>query len=146
MIFNLVGLAGMIVVSCHSDFTLERRYHMGISVALAGVSLMLLGTARSPFFSIALLSCVGLGVYSFLPVFFALPSEFLIGFSAASGIALITSVANLGGFAGPYTVGFIRQSMGSLYPGLACAGISLLLAGILALMLPRGALFCRSNQ
>jgi ACS family tartrate transporter-like MFS transporter len=146
MIPNLVGLAGMIVVSCHSDLTLERRYHMGISVALAGVSLMLLGTTHSPFFSIALLSCVGLGVYSFLPVFFALPSEFLIGFSAASGIALITSVANLGGFAGPYTVGFIRQSIGSLYLGLACAGISLLLAGILALMLPKGVLFCRSNQ
>jgi ACS family tartrate transporter-like MFS transporter len=95
---------------------------------------VLLGATRSPFLSIALLSCVALGTYTFLPVFFALPSEFLTGFAAASGIALITSVANLGGFAGPYMMGFIRQSTGSLYTGLACAGISLLLSGTLALI------------
>ena len=97
---------------------------------------MLLGaiSIHSPFLSLALLSCVALGIYSFLPVFFALPGEFLTGFAAASGIALITSIANLGGFAGPYTVGFIRQNTGSLYIGLACAGISLLLSGTLALM------------
>ncbi len=133
---NLVGLAGMIQVSRHSDRTLERRYHMGIPVAFGGVALLLLGTSHSPAISIALLSCVALGVYSCLPVFFALPSEFLTGYSAAAGIALITSVANLGGFAGPYTVGFVRQSTGSLYTGLACAGISLILSGTLALILP----------
>ena len=133
---NLVGLAGMILVSRHSDRTLERRYHMGIPVFFGGIALLLLGATHSPLLSIALLSCVALGVYSCLPIFFALPSEFLTGFSAAAGIALITSVANLGGFAGPYAVGFIRQSTGSLYTGLACAGISLLVSGTLALILP----------
>ena len=136
MIPNLVGLVGMILVSRHSDRTLERRYHMGIPVAFGGIAVLLLGVTHSPALSIALLSCVALGVYSCLPVFFALPSEFLTGFSAAAGIALVTSVANLGGFAGPYAVGFIRQSTGSLYTGLACAGISLVLSGTLALILP----------
>jgi ACS family tartrate transporter-like MFS transporter len=136
MIPNLVGLVGMILVSRHSDRTLERRYHMGIPVAFGGIALLLLGVTHSPALSIALLSCVALGVYSCLPVFFALPSEFLTGFSAAAGIALVTSVANLGGFAGPYAVGFICQSTGSLYTGLACAGISLVLSGTLALILP----------
>ncbi|MCU1247419.1 MAG: transporter [Edaphobacter sp.] len=79
---------------------------MGIPVAFGGIALLLLGITHSPLLSIALLSCVALGVYSCLPVFFALPSEFLTGFSAAAGIALITSVANLGGFAGPYAVRF----------------------------------------
>jgi ACS family tartrate transporter-like MFS transporter len=143
---NLVGLVGMILVSRHSDRTLERRYHMGIPVAFGGIALLLLGVTHSLVLSIALLSCVALGVYSCLPVFFALPSEFLTGFSAAAGIALITSVANLGGFAGPYTVGFIRQHTGSLYSGLACAGISLLLSGTLALILPGVAVPDRPNQ
>jgi ACS family tartrate transporter-like MFS transporter len=143
---NLVGLAGMILVSRHSDHTLERRYHMGIPVAFGGIALLLLGATHSPVLSIALLSCVALGVYSCLPVFFALPSEFLTGFSAAAGIALVTSIANLGGFAGPYTVGFIRQSTGSLYTGLACAGISLVLSGTLALILPGVAVTDRAGQ
>jgi len=68
-------------------------------------------------------SAVAIRPYSFLPVFFSLPSEFLIGFSAAAGIALVTSVANLGGFVGPYTVGLIRQRTGSSYYGLICAGV-----------------------
>jgi MFS transporter, ACS family, tartrate transporter len=143
---NLVGLVGMILVSRHSDRALERRYHMGIPVAFGGIALLFLGATHSPAFSIALLSCVALGVYSCLPVFFALPSEFLTGFSAAAGIALITSVANLGGFAGPYTVGFVRQNTGSLYIGLACAGISLLLSGTLALILPGVAVTDRPDQ
>jgi hypothetical protein len=41
------------------------------------------------------------------PPFWALPTEFLTGFSAAAGIALINSVGNLGAFAGPYMIGAI---------------------------------------
>jgi hypothetical protein len=69
-----------------------------------------------------------------------LPGEFLTGFSAAAGIALVTSVANFGGFAGPYTVGLIRQRTGTFYAGLLCAGISFLVSASLALLLPKRAL------
>jgi len=84
-------------------------------------------------------SAVAIRPYSFLPVFFSLPSEFLIGFSAAAGIALVTSVANLGGFVGPYTVGLIRQRTGSSYYGLICAGVFFLISAGLALLLPKRA-------
>jgi predicted MFS family arabinose efflux permease len=114
----------MILVSRHSDRKRERRYHMAGSVALSGIALMLLGAPRSPVLSVVLFSAVALGAYSFLPVFFSLPGEFLTGFSAAAGIALATSVSNLGGFVGPYTVGIIRQRTGSSYYGLICSGFS----------------------
>ena len=140
MIPNLLGLIAMILVSRHSDRTLERRYHMVASVALAGIALLLLGEPRSPLLSVVLLSAVAIGAYSFLPVFFSLPGEFLTGFSAAAGIALVTSVANFGGFVGPYTVGLIRQRTGNLYYGLICAGISFLVSAILALAIRKRAL------
>src|SRR5216683_376155 len=123
MIPNLLGLVAMILVSRHSDRTLERRYHMAMSVALAGIALLSLGASHSAFFSVVLFSAVAIGAYSFLPVFFSVPGEFLTGFSAAAGIALVTSVSNLGGFAGPYTVGIIRQRTGNSHYGLICAGI-----------------------
>ena len=140
MIPNLLGLIAMILTSRHSDRTLERRYHMAASVALAGIALLLLGAPRSPFFSVVLFSAVAIGAYSFLPVFFAVPGEFLTGFSAAAGIALVTCVANLGGFVGPYTVGLIRQKTGNVYTGLISAGVFFLIAASLALVLPRRAL------
>jgi dipeptide/tripeptide permease len=73
----------------------------------------------------------------FLPACFTLPGEFLTGFLAAAGIALVTSVANLGGFAGPFAVGLIHQRTGSFYAGLACAGIFFLISAALALVLPK---------
>jgi ACS family tartrate transporter-like MFS transporter len=137
MIPNLLALIAMILVSRHSDRTLERRYHMASLGALAGTAFLLLGLPRSPFFSVALFSAVAVGAYSFLPVFFSLPGEFLTGSSAAAGIALVTSVTNFGGFVGPYMVGLIREKKGSFYLGLICAGISFLVSAILAFALPK---------
>jgi ACS family tartrate transporter-like MFS transporter len=139
MIPNVLALIAMILVSRHSDRTLERRYHLTALGALAGIAFLLLGGPRSPFFSVVLFSAVAVGAYSFLPVFFSLPGEFLTGSSAAAGIALVTSVTNFGGFVGPYTVGLIRQRTGSFYSGLMCAGISFLVSASLAFVLPKRA-------
>jgi MFS family permease len=141
MIPNLVGLIAMILVSRHSDRTRERRHHMAAAGALAGAGMLLLGSPHSPLFSLVLFSAVAIGAYSFLPIFFSVPGEFLTGFSAAAGIALVTSVANLGGFVGPYTVGLIRQKTGSFYSGLICAGVSFLISASLSLLLPKRATF-----
>jgi MFS family permease len=137
MIPSLLALVAMVVASRHSDRTLERRYHLAILSVLAGIAFLLLGVPRSPLFSVVLFSAVAVGNYSFLPIFFSLPGEFLTGSSAAAGIALVTSVTNLGGFAGPFTVGLIRQRTGSFYPGLICAGIFFLVSASLAFVLPK---------
>src|SRR5215813_1436591 len=43
MVPNLLGVIAMILVSRHSDRTLERRYHLAASVTLAGMGMLLLG-------------------------------------------------------------------------------------------------------
>lgn len=101
----LAGLVAMILYARHSDRTLERRYHVAGATLIAGIALIAFPASHSPWLSIALLSIVTVGNLSALPPLFALPGEFLTGPSAASGIALLTSIANLGGFAGPYLVG-----------------------------------------
>ena len=90
----------------------------------------------------ALLSLLAAGVYSFLSPFWAIPGEFLAGFAAAAGIGLMNSVANLGGFVGPYAVGIMSSWTGGIYPGLALAGTPMLFSGALLLFLPKQA---RSN-
>ena len=139
MIPNLVGLAGMILVSRSSDRKLERRYHVAGPAITAGVALALLGTTRSPFNTVALSCLLAVGLYSVWGPFWALPSEFLTGFSAAAGMALINSVGNLGGFVGPSAVGLIAQRTGSFYGGLALAGSCLFVSATLVLLLPRKA-------
>lgn len=136
---QLVGLVGMVLVSRSSDRSLERRFHTAIPAIVGGTALLLLTMTRSFVESIALLSLMAAGIYSFIAPFFTIPSEFLSGYSAASGIALINSVANIGAFVGPYAIGAITGKTRSLSGGMAFAGVSLLASATLALLLPRKA-------
>jgi len=137
MIPYLAAVAVMILVSRNSDRRLERRYHAAFSLLLCGIAFLALSGVYSPAVTVILLSCLAMGYCSSLSPFWALPSEFLTGFSAASGIALINATGNLGGFAGTAVVGFIGQKTGSLGGGLAFAGICMLVATALVLLLPK---------
>jgi MFS transporter, ACS family, tartrate transporter len=139
MIPNLVGLPVMIFVSHSSDRMLERRYHVAIPAIMAGIALALMGIPRSPFYSVTLLTFLAIGVYSFFGPFWALPSEFLSGFSAAAGIALINSIGNLSQLVGPYMIGTIAMRTGNPYTGLAIAGVPLFISAVLVLLLARKA-------
>jgi MFS transporter, ACS family, tartrate transporter len=136
---QLAGLVSMVLVSRSSDQRLERRYHAAISALAGGIGWLLLGTTTSPVVSILLLSLVAAGIYSMFGPFWSLPSEFLTGYAAASGIAFINSMASLGGFAGPYAIGLIIDKTGSLYLGLACVGISMLVSAMSLILLPKTA-------
>jgi MFS transporter, ACS family, tartrate transporter len=59
-----------------------------------------------------------------LPVFWTLPTAVLSGSAAAAGIAVINSIGNLAGFAGPYAMGWMKDATGSFTAGL------LLIAGL----------------
>jgi predicted MFS family arabinose efflux permease len=135
MIPHLAGLAAMVLVSRSSDRRLERRYHAAIPLIIAGMALMMLGTTSSPLVLISLWSFVAMGIYSFFGPFFSMPSKFLVGFSAAAGIALINSVGNLGGFVGPSVIGALAHGTRGIYAGLALAGVSLCVSATLVLLL-----------
>jgi ACS family tartrate transporter-like MFS transporter len=135
MIPHLLGLGAMILVSRSSDRKMERRLHAALPTAIAGIALVSLGETESPFLTIALFSLVAMGTYSFFGPFWALPGEFLTGFSAASGIALVASIGNLGGFVGPYVIGAVSQRTGSVHRNLGLAAFSLWACAALILCL-----------
>jgi MFS family permease len=136
---QLVGVTSMVLVSRSSDRSLERRYHAAIPAVAAGAGWLLLGTTASPLVSILLLSLVAAGVYSMFGPFWSLPCEFLTGYAAASGIAFINSIGNLGGFVGPYAIGLSKDKTGSLHWGLAFVGFAMLTSALFLFLLPKKA-------
>jgi ACS family tartrate transporter-like MFS transporter len=78
-----------------------------------------------------------MGIASANAPLFSLPGDMLGGAAAATGIALITSIGSLGGFAGPFLVGAVASRSGDIYGGLAIAGVSLFMSAALVLMLPK---------
>jgi LPXTG-motif cell wall-anchored protein len=87
----------------------------------------------------AALTLAFVGLKSTLGPFWALGTAFLSGTAAAGGIALINSVGNLGGFAGPMIVGIITDRTGSTGTSLLILGGALLLMGLLVLTIHRNA-------
>lgn len=138
---HLCALIAMVILSRHSDRTQERRFHAAIPAILGGAALLVGAYINiyakgfsSPALAIALLALMAIGVDSFFGPFWSLPPKFLTGFAAASGIGLINSVGNLGGFVGPYVVGWSRDHLGNVYYGLAFVGISMLISAFLVLL------------
>jgi ACS family tartrate transporter-like MFS transporter len=136
---QVVGLISMVLVSRSSDRTLERRYHAAIPVVAGGVGWLLLSASSSPLASMVALSLIAGGAYSFFGPFWSIPCDFLTGYAAASGIALINSIGNFSGFVGPFAIGFFKNKTGSMYWGLVFVGASMLLSAILLALLPNKA-------
>ena len=104
----ICGGIAMVLVARHSDKTMERRYHVALPIAIAFFSLIGLTLTHNLWLSVVLLCVSTAAIYCFVGTFWTLPTMFLTEGSAAVGIAIINSVANLGGFIGPYVVGYLK--------------------------------------
>ncbi len=102
---HLCAIVAMSLVGISSDRTGERRWHLAGSALAAAIGWSLVAWGLSPFVALLGLCLAQAGMMSMLPVFWTLPSVFLSGTAAAGGIALINSVANIGGFFGPTILG-----------------------------------------
>jgi nitrate/nitrite transporter NarK len=67
--------------------------------------------------------------------FWTLPTGFLTGSAAAGGIALINSIGNLGGFVGPYAIGWIKDATGEITLGLVVLAAGPIMAGVIAFLM-----------
>jgi len=126
----------MVFVGRSSDLRGERRWHLAGCAAIGAIGLILASMTRSPILSLAALSIAAVGIWGTFGPFWAMPAEFLSGTAAAGAIALINSIGNLGGFAGPYLVGMVKQTTHSFAGGMLVMAASLIVAGMLALTLP----------
>jgi ACS family tartrate transporter-like MFS transporter len=128
----IVGTVGMLLWSWSSDRHKERRMHFVVACVVACVGLIAVGWFNGSYWAIVAMSFAAIGIYGSKPSFWPLPSSFLTGPAAAGGIALVNSIGNLGGFVGPYAVGWIKDSTGSfeaaLYFLAGCALASAVIA------------------
>jgi ACS family tartrate transporter-like MFS transporter len=135
----VAGLGAMLLNGWHSDRTGERRWHTAFPLFLGGAALGLTLIVRGNLWvGFAAMIVAGACSTAFMPSFWALPTELLTASAAAASIGFINSVGNLGGFAGPYFIGYLRTRTGSFAPGLAFLLACTVLSAATILMLRRG--------
>ncbi len=118
----------MVLIAAHSDRTAERHRHIAVPSLIAGAGFVATAAVlHSPLLATAALTVVAIGLAGAYGPFWGLATAALGSTTAAGGIALINSVGNLGGFAGPYVVGLVKDATGSFagalvtFAGLAVA-------------------------
>jgi ACS family tartrate transporter-like MFS transporter len=128
---------GMIAIGTSSDRTGERFMHIAIPSAIGALGFIASAYFTSPLPGMIALTVAAVGDLGTRGPFWALPTRFLTGSAAAAGIALINTMASLGGFVGPSAVGIVREVTGSFAGGLVFLAVLLLLAAGAAVALRR---------
>jgi sugar phosphate permease len=131
----IFGSAAMVAAGWHSDRRAERRWHVAIAAAAGGAAFAASGYVGSLTGSIVVLSAAMVGLASMFGPFWTLATAAVQGVGAAAAIALINSVGNIGGFVGPYIIGYVRDTTGSFAVGLVVVGAIMALAGVLVLQI-----------
>lgn len=127
----------MVLVGMLSDRAGERRWHTAIPAFVGAVALVAAGYGVS---TAVVVACIGLGMAcaeAMVGPFWAMATSRMAGLSAAAGIAVINSLANLGGYFGPDIIGFFRKASGGYRGGLLAIAATLAISGSVALIVGR---------
>ncbi|MES2177531.1 MAG: MFS transporter [Gemmatimonadota bacterium] len=108
----VISAVGLILVGASSDRSGERPGHAAACAGIATLGCLGAALATDPVWRFASLALMQIAVVSFLAPFVAIPTILLSGGSAAVGIALVNAIGNVGGFIGPYLIGFLRTRTG----------------------------------
>jgi ACS family tartrate transporter-like MFS transporter len=114
----VIATIGMIWWSHRSDRTGERQRHSAWPLLLAAITLGAVAWVKGPAPAALLLAFALTGFYAFKAPFWTLPGLFLSRSTAAISIAAINSIGNLGGFVGPYAIGWFTKTTGAPSSGL----------------------------
>lgn len=128
---------GMLVIAGHSDKTGERRYHIVLATMCTFLGLGVSCFGDHAWLKLAGLSLAAFGIWGSVGPFWALTTNTLKRSSHATGIAVINSVGNLGGFVGPSIIGVVKQYSHGFNDALIALAVASVLAGIIASTSPK---------
>ena len=133
----VLAVIAMVLWARHSDRTGERNWHVFFACAVAATGLAYAAYSSTLVAVVFALVLVSAGVSSAKPPLWSIPTQFLTGAAAATGIATINSIGNLGGFAGPFVIGWLREQSGDYRSGLLSVAATLVFSALLVILLGR---------
>lgn len=136
----LVAAVVMVLNSRHSDKTQERRMHVAVVYGLSGVCLIasVLTREYSFWLSFFFLCFAIQGPFAGLAPFWAIPAETLPRPVLGAVMGLVNAIGNIGGWAGNYVFGWLKQETGGINVPFGVLGAGMLLAAALCFLLPKG--------
>jgi ACS family tartrate transporter-like MFS transporter len=136
-LISAVTIIFMLLNSAHSDRTDERPWHVSIPLLVTGAGFFGCALFWQPVLAVFSLALIPIGHCAAYGPFWSMPPRFLTGAPAAAGIALVVTIANVGGLVGPTTVGLMKDRFGTHGPAFMLLGGCAIVAALLAMRLRR---------
>ena len=134
---SAVTVISMMLNGAHSDHTDERPLHVAVPLLISGAGFFGCALLRQPILAVFFLALVPIGHCAAYGPFWSMPSRFLTGAPAAAGIALVVTIANVGGLLGPTIIGAMKDRFGTHGPAFMVLGGCAIVAALLAMALGR---------
>ena len=135
-----VTAAVMVLNSWHSDKTRERRGHVAAMYLMSGTSLILSVVLSGHFWISYAFLCLAIpGPFAAMAPFWAIPGETLSRSVMGVVMGLVNAFGNLGGFVGPFIVGWLKKEYHSTALPFNVLGTGMLVCVVLAFLLPKAA-------
>jgi MFS transporter, ACS family, tartrate transporter len=120
-----------VVVGWSSDRWNERRWHIAGCLTLSAVGFAWTAWAHSLAVALCAMTLAAVGLWSMMGPFWTLATSMLSGAAAAGAVAILQMVGGVGGFAGPYMTGRLRDATQSFTGGLyAMSTLAVCAAGL----------------
>jgi MFS transporter, ACS family, tartrate transporter len=133
----VVATIAMVLVGMSSDRAGERRWHTAGPAFVAALAVVAAAYGTVPALVIAGVGLGMAGAEAMVGPFWAMATSRMAGLPAAAGIAMINSLANLGGYFGSDIIGFFRTANGGFRGGLLAIAATLAISGTTALIVGR---------
>jgi ACS family tartrate transporter-like MFS transporter len=143
---SAVTIAFMVLNSAHSDRTDERPLHVAIPLLITAAGFFACTLLSEPGLVVLSLALVPIGHCAAYGPFWSMPTRFLTGAPAAAGIALVVTIANVGGFLGPTLMGAMKDRTGTHSAAFVLLGACAIVAAVLTLRLRRVAVLRNSQS
>ncbi|SAK30895.1 MFS transporter [Burkholderia multivorans] len=142
-----MGFVGAVFLSWSSDRLKERRWHLALCFCLIALGLIASTSTHSLPLMLVSFAIASFATGASGPLIWAIPPAYLGKKAAPIGLAFISTLGNIAGFASPPLLGYIKTTTGSLTSGvIGIAVLSTVGALCIAFAFPEQAVRVRGKE
>ena len=122
---------GMMIWAARVDKSGRKIRNLWVGCLLSAAGLVFAIWSHSFWISLTWITVALIGLNAARAIFWTIPAGFLTGVASAGGLAFINSVGTIGGFVGPFLMGWLKDRTNSFSAGLLAMAGCLMAATVL---------------
>jgi MFS family permease len=118
----------------HASKSGDIGWHVLISSIVGALGIIIAAFGGNPWIVMVGVTLCAVGVISAMPLVYSLPARILSSLAVGAGLALVNTVGNVGGFAGPFVTGWLRDLFGNNQVPFIVVALLLLTSGVISVL------------